>query len=243
MLHKPIALITGASGGIGSGIAYALNNSGYVLALQYHRNKDSILTCVNGFPSDAEYMAISCDLTDQNQVDKLINSVHKNLGRISVLINCAGIAYPQSLYCDTTDKDLKDLFDIDVFAPMRLSRLVLDDLRENQGSIINISSIWGISGASCEVIYSAAKAALIGFTKALAKELAPSHVTVNAVAPGFIPTAMNKHLSDRDAEMFREATPLQCFGKPEDIARAVLYLIQSPFVTGQVLAVDGGIIM
>ena len=124
---------------------------------------------------------------------------------------------------------------------MRLTRLLTDDLRQNHGSIVNISSMWGVTGASCEVLYSASKAAVIGFTKALAKELAPSDVTVNTVAPGLIPTIMNANLSPEDLEAFRLDTPLNRLGTPEDVADAVLYLATARFVTGQVLCCDGGI--
>ena len=123
---------------------------------------------------------------------------------------------------------------------MRLTRILSDDLRCNHGSVVNISSMWGVTGGSCEVLYSASKAALIGFTKALAKELAPSDVTVNTVAPGLIPTLMNAHLSKEDLALFRQETPLNRLGTPEDVADAVFYLSQARFVTGQVLCCDGG---
>ena len=123
---------------------------------------------------------------------------------------------------------------------MRLTRELYDDLRDNAGSVVNLSSIWGVSGGSCEVVYSASKAAIIGFTKSLARELAPSGVTVNCVAPGMIPTAMNAHLSDADTEAFRLDTPLGRLGTPQDVADAVFYLANAAFVTGQVLCCDGG---
>ena len=121
--------------------------------------------------------------------------------------------------------------------------MLLDDLREMGGSVVTISSAWGVTGASCEVLYSTAKAALIGFTKSLAKELAPSGVRVNCVAPGFIRTKMNAHLDAAAIEAFRLNTPLERLGTPEDVAEAVRYLLHSPFVTGQTLSVDGGIII
>ena len=164
-------------------------------------------------------------------------------GKASVLVNCAGIALPQKLLTDTTDAEYQRVFDTNVGSMIRLTRLISDDLRYNHGAIVNVSSMWGISGASCEVLYSASKAAVIGFTKALAKELAPSDVTVNAVAPGLIPTKMNARLSPDDLESFRSEIPLNRFGTPEDVADAVFFLANARYVTGQVLCCDGGYTM
>ena len=240
-MKKPIALVTGASGGIGGAIAKALLKSGYAVALQYHRHAEAAQALISDCSPDADYLLLPCDLTDSDAVAAFADVVHKRFGPVSVLVNCAGIALKQMLFTDTTDADLASIFETNVYGPMRLTRLLLDDLRKTSGTIVNISSMWGVSGASCEVIYSASKAALIGFTKALAKELAPSGVTVNAVAPGFVSTAMNEHLSASDAEAFRSSTPLERFGTPQEIADAVLYLIGARFVTGQILSVDGGI--
>ncbi len=240
-MNRPIALVTGASGGIGGAIAKTLLNNGYAVVLQYHRHAEAVQALISDCSLDAEYLLLPCDLTDSDAVPAFVDAVHKQFGTVSVLINCAGISLKQMLFADTTDADLASVFETNVYAPMRLTRLFIDDLRKTSGTIINISSMWGVSGASCEVIYSASKAAMIGFTKALAKELAPCGVTVNAIAPGFVPTAMNAHLSAADAEEFRLSTPLERFGTPQEIADAVQYLIDARFVTGQVLSVDGGI--
>lgn len=240
---KQIALITGASGGIGGAIALAFAKAGYGVAMQYHTHPDKAEEIAKAFSSDVPYLLLSCDLTDGNAVEALVNTVHQRLGTVSVLVNCAGKALQQMVYADTTDEDADNIFRINVLAPMRLTRLLYDDIRTTQGSVIQISSMWGVTGASCEVIYSASKAALIGFTKSLAKELAPSRATVNCIAPGFIPTAMNQNLSAVETETFREETPLQRLGTPQDIAEAALYLARAKFVTGQVLSVDGGIVI
>lgn len=236
-----IALITGASGGIGSAIAKCFADAGYALALQYRSNSDSIRQLAASFPKHTEYLVLPCDLNDSNAVDAMVASIHQRLGKVSVLINCAGIAMQQMPFCDTSDSDYERIMETNVHSPMRLTRLLYDDLRGRHGAVVNVSSMWGVTGASCEVLYSASKAALIGFTKALAKELAPSDVTVNAVAPGLIPTQMNAHLTVSELESFRTETPLGRLGTPEDVASAVLFLAEARFMTGQVLCCDGGI--
>jgi 3-oxoacyl-[acyl-carrier protein] reductase len=237
---KKIVMITGASGGIGSAVAQKYAAAGYALALVYRNNRDAIERLVSSLPSGTDYFCISCNLCDPSSVSDLIAETHRRLGAVSVLINCAGIALPQALFSDSTDAEYERIFSTNVLGTMRLTRLLSDDLRQNHGSIVNLSSMWGVSGASCEVLYSASKAAIIGFTKALAKELAPSDVTVNCVAPGFIPTAMNVHLSREDVEAFRLETPLCRLGTPEDVADAIFYLSHARFVTGQILCCDGG---
>lgn len=237
---RRIALITGASGGIGSAVVRKFAEAGYAVVPVYLTNRQAVDRLIASFPHGTEYLSVSCDLDDPASVSALIEETHKRFGTISVLVNCAGIAMPQMLFSDTSDADYTNVFTTNVLGTIRLTRLLTDDLRNNHGSVVNLSSMWGVSGASCEVLYSASKAAIIGFTKALAKELAPSDVTVNCVAPGFIPTAMNRHLSAEDVEAFRLETPLQRLGTPEDIADAVFYLAHARFITGQVLCCDGG---
>lgn len=240
---KRIALITGASGGIGAAIARKFAASGYAVALQYRTNRDAIKHLCDSFSEQTDYLTVPCDLTDPLAVEHLVSEVHRRLGSVSVLVNCAGSALPQKLFSDTTDGDYDLIFDVNVRGAMMLTRHLTDDLRQQHGAVVNISSMWGVSGASCEVLYSASKAAVIGFTKALAKELGPSDVTVNAVAPGLIPTAMNAHLSKEDLAAFCTETPLNRLGTSEDVADAVFYLANARFVTGQVLCCDGGYTM
>lgn len=240
---KPIALVTGASGGIGGAIAKKLAENGYALALQYRSNRAAVDALIKELPSDTPYLLLPCDLTDAGAVGEAIRTLHERLGKPSALIHAAGVAPKQILFSETDDALCRQVFDVNVLAPMRLTRLLSDDLRETRGCVVALSSMWGVVGASCEVAYSASKAALIGFVKALAKELAPSGVRVNCVAPGFVPTGMNAHLSAAEVEDFRQATPLERLGTPDDIAAAVLYLLGAGFVTGQVLSVDGGIVI
>ena len=238
---KRIALITGASGGIGSAVARAFAARGYALGLQYRNNRDALEKTVADFPSDAVYALLPCDLTDAKETSNLVQAVRMRLGTPSVLVHCAGIALPQGLFSDTTDEAYDKVFDLNVRGTMRLTRLLLDDLRKTRGSIVTISSIWGVTGGSCEAVYSASKAAVIGFTKALAKEMAPSGVRASCVAPGYMPTEMNAHLSPEDVERIRLDTPLGRLGSVTDAAEAICYLAEARFVTGQVLCVDGGI--
>jgi 3-oxoacyl-[acyl-carrier protein] reductase len=237
---KNTVLITGASGGIGSAIALRFASEGYCVALQYHTNRSAVERTSSQFSQNSVYLLCPCDLTDPDAVHGMIGAIHEQLGRVSVLVNCAGAALPQIPFSDTTDEQLDRIFNLNAIGTMRLTRLLYDDLRSCQGSVVNLSSVWGVTGGSCEVVYSASKAAVIGFTKALAKELAPSGVTVNCVAPGLIPTAMNAGLSADAVEAFRLETPLQRLGTPEDVANAVFFLANAPFITGQILSCDGG---
>lgn len=236
-----VVLVTGASGGIGGQIAASFAAAGDCVALQYHTNREAALQTAAAFPPNAAYLCVPCDLRDERQVAEMVQTIHARLGKVCTLINCAGVAPRQKLFSDTTDDEYRAVFDANVLGMLHVTRALIDDLRSApHGAIVNLSSMWGVSGGSCEVLYSASKAAVIGFTKALAKELAPAAVTVNCVAPGFVPTAMNAHLSPDDVEAIRLDTPLERLGTPTDVADAVRFLAAAPFVTGQVLCVDGG---
>lgn len=235
-----VALITGASGGIGSAIAKKFAAHGYAVALCYHTNERGALDTAASFENGTPYLCAQADVADADSVQSLLQAVHTRLGTVSVLVNCAGVALPQMLFSDTTDSDYARVFDTNVKGTMLVTKACLDDLRKTHGAIVNLSSIWGVGGGSCEVLYASSKAAVIGFTKSLAKELAPSDVTVNCVAPGLIPTEMNAHLNEDALNAFIEETPLGRLGSVEDVADAVYYLSQARFVTGQVLCCDGG---
>ena len=238
---RPIALITGASGGIGAAIAKRFAVEGYAVALQYHQNREGALSAAAAFPEGTPYLCVACDLCEEASVISMLDTLHSRLGAVSVLVNCAGVALKQGLFSDTTDEDYDRVFDVNVRGTMRVTKACLDDLRSHEdAAVVNLSSMWGVTGASCEALYSASKAAVIGFTKALAKELAPSGVRVNCVAPGLVPTAMNAHLSEADLEAFCADVPLGRPGTPEDVADAVIFLAQARYTTGQVLLCDGG---
>ena len=169
----------------------------------------------------------------------------EQFGHIDVLVNNAGIAQ-QKMFTEITEQDWKKMFSVNIDGMFNCTQLALRDMiKRHKGKIINVSSIWGIAGASCEVHYSASKAAVIGFTKSLAKELGPSGIQVNCVAPGVIETDMNKNLDDLTIKEIINETPLERIGTPRDIANTILFLAQdaSDFITGQVISPNGGFVI
>ena len=243
-MSEKIALVTGASGGIGQAIARRLADEGFSLCLHYHKNEQAAKALAAALNAQGvRAVALAADLADEAQAAALVAECEKTLGAVDVLVNNAGIS-KQGLLTDLSAADWRQMFGVHVDGAFYLSRAVLPAMiRKKAGRIIQISSMWGISGGSCEVAYSAAKAALIGFTKALAKEVGPSGITVNCVAPGVIDTPMNAHLSSDDLAALADETPLCRIGTPAEVANAVAFFAgdQSAFITGQVLAVDGGI--
>lgn len=239
-------LITGGSRGIGAETAKIFAKSGYNVAINYNNSKDAAQSLCNEIKALGGCAEIfKADVSDVGQAEKIVEDIIEKFGAIDVLVNNAGIALGQGLFTDFTDADAKKVFDTNVFGMMNCSRAVIPHMvRQKSGKIINVSSIWGVCGGSCEVIYSSAKAAVIGFTKALAKELAPSGINVNCVAPGMIDTDMNSILSKEDMEAFCEEVPLGRIGLPKDVAESILFLASdgADYITGQTIVVDGGII-
>ena len=201
-----VALVTGASRGIGRATVMALSKKGFDVAINYHKSRESAEELKKEIVSMGKKAEIFCaDVSNFGEVEKMVKEVILTFGGVDVLVNNAGIALPQGLFTDFDEGKAKEVVDVNVFGMMNCSRAVIPHFVEKkEGSIINISSIWGISGGSCEVIYSASKGAVIAFTKALSRELAPSNIRVNAVAPGLIDTDMNAHLSPEDIETFKE---------------------------------------
>ncbi len=239
-------LITGASRGIGKATALEFAKNGWQVAVNYNKSETAAKALceeITAFGGAAK--AYQADVSDNAEVLSMVDAVIADFGSIGALVNNAGIALGQGLFTDFTDADAKRIFDTNVFGVMNCSRAIIPHLvSKKTGKIINVSSVWGITGGSCEVIYSASKAAVIGFTKALAKELAPSGICVNCVAPGFIDTDMNLHLSNDDVEAFCEDIPLGRTGKAEEVAKSIYFLASSDasYITGQVLTVDGGLV-
>ena len=252
MKNTKTVLITGASGAIGSAIGRKFFLKGFNVALHYHKNYDnannlkselSVFAADNGLNNKAEIF--SANVGDSAEVAKMFSEIRNSLGEVDVLVNNAG-GGTQILFSDITDELWRETFALNVDGCFYCCKEALPHMiHEKQGKIINISSIWGVTGASCEVHYSAAKAAIIGLTKALAKELGPSGINVNCVAPGVIDTPMNAHLSEEAMNELKEETPLCRIGTPEDVANAVYFLASddASFITGQVLGTNGGFVI
>lgn len=235
------ALILGASGCLGQAIALRLAKEGYALALQYHNNEAALKVLTQQLcASSVPYACFQADLTDRTAADELLYKVHQRIGSVSLLVCSAGIALTQKPLSDCSAEELDALYALNERSVMLLLRACTQDLIQNTGSAILLSSLWGVVGGSCEAPYSASKAALIGFAKAMAKELGPSGVRVNCIAPGFIRSPMNAHLCEEEIQAFALDLPLMRIGEPDEVADAAAYLAAATYVTGQVLCVDGG---
>jgi 3-oxoacyl-[acyl-carrier protein] reductase len=235
------ALITGASKGIGAKIAETLSYEGYNVIINYNQSQEDAILLANKING----IAIKADVSKIDEVEKMILETINKFSKIDVLVNNAGISL-SGLFTDISSDAIANLFNVNVMGTFNCTKAVLPHMiNRKTGKIINISSMWGEVGASCEVHYSASKAAIIGFTKALAKEVGPSGIQVNCISPGLIVTDMNKNLSSQDLNSIKEETPLQCLGSTEDIANATSFFCseKSNFITGQVLGVNGGLII
>ncbi len=234
--------ITGGSRGIGKCAAELFYKNGYNVIINYNKSEKDALELSNALSGS---IALSGDVSNEKDVKDMFEKALSHFGKIDVVINNAGVSFSK-LVTETMLSDWENLFGVNVTGTFLVSKYAAEHMIKNHsGKILNVSSIWGISGASCESCYSASKGAVIAFTKALAKELGPSGITVNAVAPGFIDTDMNKNISSDDRESFREETPLGKIGTPEDVANLLLFLASdsADFITGQVIGVDGGAIL
>lgn len=242
---KKVALVTGSSRGIGAATAALLAENGYAVCINYIEQKEKAeeLEALLRFEG-CEVMSWQADVADSEAVNAMVRAVEEKFGPVTLLVNNAGIAKQQQ-FQDIDPQTWKRLFDVNLGGCFNTIQAVLPNmLHEHAGCIINVSSIWGSHGASCEVAYSSTKHAIIGLTRSLAAELAPSNIRVNCVAPGVIDTDMVKVLGEETLEMLaKESIPLGRMGTPEEIARAIIYLADATYTTGQVLGVDGGFII
>ena len=232
-----VVVVTGSSRGIGANIVKTLAKKGYRVILNYNKSEN--------YAQNVQKELINVDICKADVSKKaeavsLINFAIEKYGKIDVLINNAGISQSK-LFTDLTDEDWNNIINSNLNSAFFCSREAAKNMIHNKsGLIINISSIWGITGASCEVAYSTSKAALNGFTKALAKELGPSNIRVNAIAPGIINTDMNNYLSNEELESIKEEIPLERIGETIDISKCVEWLIEDNYTTGQIISINGG---
>lgn len=237
------AVITGASGAIGSALCRNFAEEGYNIVMQYFKNKAAAEKLCEEIRKtyNVEAFSFCADFSKTEEIKAFADFAGKN-GDVDVLINNAGISYV-GLFQLVSDEKAKEIFAVNTESVMLLTKEILPSMIKKQsGRIINISSMWGVTGASCEVHYSASKAAIIGFTKALAKEVAPSGITVNCIAPGMIDSKMNAHLSEDEIKEIIDETPVGRIGTGDDVASLAVFLSgeKASFITGQIISVDGG---
>ena len=230
-----LAVITGGSRGIGAAAVSAFRKQGYEVAFFYASDP----AAAQAVAQSSGAQAIRCDVSDAAAVE----AAFARLGTAQVLVNNAAVSHT-GLIQDISPAQWDRLFAVNVRGVYNCVRAALPGMLERQdGCILNVASMWGQVGASCEACYSATKGAVIALTKALAKELAPSHIRVNAVSPGVIDTDMNSHLSVQEMDELAQQTPLERIGRPEEVAQALVYLADAQFVTGQILPVNGGFVI
>lgn len=236
-----VIVVTGGSRGIGAEIVKELARMGYTVILNYNKSETCAKNVENELKNEGHVVDIfKSDVSNSIEAKKLINFAICKYGKIDVLINNAGICQDK-LFTDITDEDWKNMMNNNLNSAFYCSREAAKNMIYNKsGLIINISSIWGITGGSMEVHYSTAKAGLIGFTKALAKELGPSNIRVNAIAPGIIDTDMNKGYSEEDLESIKNEIPLGKIGTTGSVARCVKWLLEDDYTTGEVISINGG---
>ena len=240
-------LITGAAKGIGKAIATKFANLGYKVVINYNRSEELAKKLQEELLKiNKEIYICQADITKIDDVNRLVNFTLENCGSIDVLVNNAGIS-KANLFIEDSIEDMNSIIAVNLMGTLNVTQTVLKKymVSKKDGTIIKLSSIWGITGASCEVMYSTTKSAIIGFTKALAKEMGPSNIRVNTVAPGFILTDMTSNLTEEEINDFREKIPLERVGNVEDIAGVVTFLASddASYITGQVISPNGGVVI
>lgn len=239
--NSKVAIVTGGAKGIGAEIVRTLAENGYIVILNYNNSKVQAEELKNemlqkGFNIEV----VKADVSNRNEVNSLIEFAIKKFKKINILVNNAGISL-EGLFTDVSEEMWQKIINVNLNSVFNCTQEVLKYMiKEKSGRIINISSIWGETGASCEVAYSTTKAAINGMTKALAKEVGLSNIRVNAIAPGIINTDMNSRLSYEELEQIKEQIPLNRIGNTKDIARCVKWLVEDEYTTGQIISINGG---
>ena len=238
---KKTIIVTGASRGIGAAIVNLLAGEDYNIILNYNKSEEIAKKMKQEFTEKGYSVEIyKADVSQREQVKGLVKFTIDKFGKIDILINNAGISQTR-LFTDITDEDWNNMLNVNLNSVFYITQEVVPYMiHEKNGCIINISSIWGSVGASCEVHYSVSKAGVDAMTKSLAKELGPSNIRVNSIAPGIIDTDMNKYLSDEELANIEEEIPLGKIGNPEAIAKCVKWLIEDEYTTGQIIGINGG---
>jgi len=232
-----VAIVTGASRGIGREIAKELSEQGIKVIANYNKSEERAQILKK---EDPEIDIFKADVSKREEVKQMINYTLNKYGKIDILINNAGIS-ENKLFTDVTDEDWNKIINNNLYSTFCVTQEVLPNMIHNKnGCIINISSVWGIVGASCEAVYSISKAGIDAMTKSLAKELGPSNIRVNSIAPGIIDTDMNKNLNFEDIENLKQEIPLGKIGKSSDIAKCVKWIIEDEYTTGQIISLNGG---
>lgn len=244
-LQGKVALVTGASRGIGKAIAIELAKEGATVIINYSKDDNGAETTLAEIIALGGYgKTYKCSISDYNMCKEMIDYVIESFGKLDILVNNAGIS-TIGLFMDSTKEDIDNLMGVNILGAMYLSKHALPHMiSKGKGNIINISSIWGDVGASCEVIYSTSKGGINLFTKSLAKEVAPMGIRVNAIAPGVINTEMNSFLFEDERKELEEEIPMGRFGEADEIGKLVTFICNDSckYLTGQVIKVDGGII-
>ncbi len=236
-----VVIITGASKGIGKEIARNLALKGLKVIANYNKSEESIKELKRELEKQEIYIDIvKADVSKREEAKKLVEYTINKYGKIDILINNAGIS-EYKLFTDETDEDWNKVINTNLYSAFIMCQEVTPNMINNKnGCIINISSIWGIVGASLEVLYSISKAGMNGLTKALAKELGPSNIRVNSIAPGIIKTQMISNLNKKEMEEIKNDIPLERVGEPSDIAKCVEWLVEDKYTTGQIISINGG---
>jgi len=242
---KKVALVTGGAKGIGAATVKKLCKDGYAVAINYNTSEQRALSLCSFCASEGfTVIPVKCDVSVSSDVEKMFSQIEEKLGPVELLVNNAGVSL-WGLFDTVTDEEWNNVIGTNLTGTFNcIRRAIPAMLNKKYGRIINISSVWGQEGASCEAVYSASKAGIIGLTKALAKEYAPSGITVNCLCPGVIDTDMMSRFSDEEKAAICEEIPVGRMGTPEEIAHAVSFLADknSAYITGQILGINGGMI-
>ena len=236
-----VVIVTGASRGIGRNIATTLAKKGYIVIANYNKSENKAIELQQNLEKENINIDIfKADVSNRDEVKKLVQFVINKYKKIDCVINNAGIDQVK-MFLDITDADWNNMISNNLNSVFYMCQEVLPYMiHEKNGVIINISSIWGVTGASCESHYAVSKAGVDALTKSLAKEMGPSNIRINSIAPGFIDTEMNNNLNEEEKKEIKEEIPLQKIGKVEDVSRTVEWIIEDEYITGQVISVNGG---